>query len=71
MTTWPVNSEQARVYVAGAGLGTGRGRQPDGAWLVDFPNYDCIIACVPSIVFELRDSDHRPACAFAIEGGHA
>lgn len=68
---WPVHCVEERVYVAGVGLGKCLGRQPDGAYLVDFPHYACVVACVPSAVFELATDDHRLVCAFSIEAGRA
>lgn len=52
-------------------MGKCLGRQPDGAYLVDFPHYTCVVACVPSAVFELSAGDHRLVCAFSIEAGRA
>ncbi len=70
MTGWPVHSGKP-VYVAGVGLGKCLGRQPDGGYLVDFIHIGCVVACVPSVVFELSDADDLPACRFSIQGGRA
>lgn len=70
MANWPVDTSREQLYVAGMGLGTCRGRTADGAYLMDFEQLDYVVACVPSIVFEIDAAAH-PACAFAIEGGHA
>ena len=71
MTGWSIDRSDERLYVAGVGIGTCRGRTVDGFFLVDFAQFDCIVAVLPHAVFELREADHRQVCQFSIDRGTA